>query len=123
MNRYMKILIVFGLLSVLLCPGCSRRRAIVKDAFLLDAEGGSAWTLLYPKYKVVVPRPKRGTLPLAYALSGRDQRFVDFINQWIAIKQASGEFNRIYNHWILGIDAEPTYPRWSIIRDVLGWVE
>ena len=93
------------------------------DALLMDAEGGSAWTLLYPRFKVVVPRPVMAKLPLAYPVSSQDQRFVNFVSQWIVLKQASQEFNTIYNHWILGEDAEPTYPRWSILRDVLGWVE
>lgn len=93
------------------------------DCLLMDAERGAAWTLLYPKFKVVVPRPMTTKLPLAYPVSSQDQRFVNFISQWIELKQNSDEFDTIYNHWILGEDAEPKYPRWSIIRDVLGWVE
>ncbi len=31
------------------------------------------------------------------------------------------EFKRLYDHWILGLDAEPRKPRWSILRNVLHW--
>jgi len=27
----------------------------------------------------------------------------------------------LYNHWILGQDARPPRPHWSILRDVLHW--
>ena len=92
------------------------------DALLLEAEGGSAWTLMYPKFSVVVPKPHVSKIPLAYPVAGRDREFADFLSHWIKLKQSSVEYRRIYDHWILGLDAEPRHPRWSIIRDVLGWV-
>ena len=93
------------------------------DALLLDAEGGAALTLLYPKFSVVVPVPDVAKIPLAYAVAGRDREFADFLSQWITLKKNSLDFPRLYDHWILGRDAEPKHPRWSILRDVLGWVE
>jgi hypothetical protein len=29
----------------------------------------------------------------------------------------------LFDHWILGQGAEDEQPRWSIIRDVLGWID
>jgi hypothetical protein len=29
----------------------------------------------------------------------------------------------LYDFWILGRGAASTEPRWSVIRDVLGWVD
>jgi len=37
------------------------------DAFLLSAEAGSAWTLIYPKFAVAVPRIDVLALPVGYA--------------------------------------------------------
>ena len=93
------------------------------DALLMDAEGGSAWTLRYPKFKVVIPVPDVSRIPVAYPVIRRDYEFADFLSQWIDLKKNSGEFSTLYNHWILGLSAEPKKPRWSIIRDVLGWVK
>jgi ABC-type amino acid transport substrate-binding protein len=93
------------------------------DALLSDAEGGAALTLLYPEFAVVVPVPDVAKVPLAYAVAGRDREFADFLSQWITLKKNSLDFPMLYDHWILGRDAEPTHPRWSILRDVLGWVE
>ena len=93
------------------------------DALLYEAEGGSAWTLRYPKYKVVVPKPHVVKIPLAYPVAGRDREFADFLSHWIMLKKSGVEYNKLYDHWILGVDAEPRHPRWSVIRNILGWVK
>jgi ABC-type amino acid transport substrate-binding protein len=92
------------------------------DGILIDAEGGSAWTLAYPSHNVVVPVPDIVKIPLAYPVAGRDLEFANFLSQWIRLKKDDGEFQRLYDHWVLGKDAVPKTPRWCIIRDVLGWV-
>jgi ABC-type amino acid transport substrate-binding protein len=92
------------------------------DAFLFTAEAGSAWTLLYPKFTVVVPQPGLLSLPLAYAIARGDQEFLDFVNAWIELKQKDGTVTRLYDYWILGRGAVEKKPRWSILRDVLHWM-
>jgi Na+/H+-dicarboxylate symporter/ABC-type amino acid transport substrate-binding protein len=94
------------------------------DALLLTAESGSAWTLIYPAYTVVVPKPDIIKIPLAYPVAGKDDEMADFLSRWIELNQKSQlDFKRFYDHWILGLDAEEKKPRWSVIRDVLHWVE
>ena len=72
------------------------------DAVLLPAERGSAWTLMYPQYSVVVPGPDPIRVPLAFAIGKRDERFASFINTWIALKRRDGTLDAAYKHWILG---------------------
>jgi ABC-type amino acid transport substrate-binding protein len=48
---------------------------------------------------------------------------VAFLNRWIDLKQKNGTIQKLFDHWILGEGAEDTGPRWSIIRDVLHWVD
>jgi Na+/H+-dicarboxylate symporter len=93
------------------------------DAALVTAEAGAAWTLLYPSFQVVVPAPNRVAQPLGFPVAAGDQNLVAFMNRWIDLKKKNGTIQTIYNHWILGEGAEDTGPRWSIIRDVLHWVE
>lgn len=93
------------------------------DALFYDAERGAAITLMHPKYQAVVPLPDIARVPLAYPVAGRDREFADFLSQWIILKKGGLKFPQIYDHWILGKDAVPEYPRWSIIRDVLKWVK
>jgi hypothetical protein len=30
-------------------------------------------------------------------------------------------YNRAYDYWIMGVGAEEEKPRWSVVRNVLGW--
>jgi Na+/H+-dicarboxylate symporter/ABC-type amino acid transport substrate-binding protein len=99
------------------------KQAATSDAVLLPAERGSAWTLMYPAYSVVVPGPDPIRVPLAYPIGRHDERLATFVNTWIALKRKDGSIDAAYKHWILGQDAAPRRPRWSIIRDVLHWVE
>jgi proton glutamate symport protein len=93
------------------------------DAVSLAAERGSVMTLLNPKYTVVVPEPGIIKIPIAYPLSGRDQDWLRFVNTWIELKQRDGTIDALYSHWIMGKQAGKRQARWSIIRDVLHWVE
>jgi Na+/H+-dicarboxylate symporter len=93
------------------------------DAIALAAERGSVLTLLYPKYTVVVPEPGIVKIPLAYAVAGRDQEWAYFLNTWIELKRRDGTIDALYGHWVLGKEAGKRQPRWSIIRDVLHWVD
>jgi ABC-type amino acid transport substrate-binding protein len=93
------------------------------DAIALPAERGSAWTLIHPAYSVVVPGPAPIRIPLAYPIGQHDRPLASFVNTWIALKRKDGTMDEIYRHWILGQDTQPHQPRWSIMRDVLHWVE
>jgi Na+/H+-dicarboxylate symporter/ABC-type amino acid transport substrate-binding protein len=92
------------------------------DAFVLTAERGSAWTLLYPRLSVVVPTPRVIKIPLAYVVVDPDPAFIRFVDAWIDLKKKDGTIQTLYERWILGRASEASTPRWSIIRDVLHWV-
>ena len=93
------------------------------DAVAMAAESGSVLTLLYPKYTVVVPEPEIVKIPLAYPLSKRDQDWAQFVNTWIELKRRDGTIVALYDHWILGKHAVKREPRWSVIRNLLHWVD
>jgi Na+/H+-dicarboxylate symporter/ABC-type amino acid transport substrate-binding protein len=93
------------------------------DAIVMTAERGSAWTLLYPQFTVVVPEPGLIKVPLAYPIARHDEAFASFINTWIDLKRKDGTIDTLYDYWVLGRDAAPQRPRWSVIRNVLHWVE
>ncbi len=93
------------------------------DAILLPAERGSVWTLIYPRYCVIVPQPAVTKIPLAYVVARHDQPLVNMVNTWIELKKKDGTIPALYDYWILGRNAAPRQPRWSIIRNVLHWEE
>ena len=93
------------------------------DALVISAEGGSAWTFAYPQFEIVVPQPDAPSQPLAYPCAVDDEQFAQFISRWIDLKTKRGDKKPIYEHWILGIDPRSKPARWSVLRNVLGWVE
>jgi ABC-type amino acid transport substrate-binding protein len=70
-----------------------------------------------------VPEPGIVKIPLAYPVARRDMDFAAFLNTWIELKRRDGTIDALYNHWILGKQVGKRQPRWSIMRDVLHWVE
>ena len=89
------------------------------DAIVISAEAGSAWTILYPSYSVVVPEPHiKANVALAMPLGLSD--FEGFVNDWLEMEKTRGIINKFYDKWILGKKVETKKPRWSIGRDVFG---
>ena len=76
---------------------------------------------MYPGFTPVVPQPQVYSVPLEYPVGGHDSDFADFVSQWIELKSTSPEFRQMYDYWILGRSIEAKPPRWSILRNVLGW--
>jgi len=92
------------------------------DALVTTAETGSARTLLYPHFSVVVPKGGRIEVPLAYAVSLESRDLLTLLNTWIDLKRRDGSIERRHDYWVRGLHAEGAGPRWSVIRNVLGWV-
>jgi Na+/H+-dicarboxylate symporter/ABC-type amino acid transport substrate-binding protein len=93
------------------------------EAIAAPAERGSVLTLLNPQYSVVIPKPGTIRVPLIYPIARNDRTWADLVNTFINLKQKDGTIEALYDHWILGRDAAGNEPRWSIIRNVLHWVE
>ena len=94
------------------------------DVLLIDAESGSAWTLLYPRFQVVNPFPDKIATPLVYPFYGEgDEQIDEFMDHWVEVKKLDGTIERLYEYWILGQGSEQKEPRWSIIRNVLHLVD
>ncbi len=92
------------------------------DGLAFTAERGSFRTLLYPAFSVAVPHPVVVKLPLAYPVARHDIEAARFLSNWIDLKNKDGTIQSLYDHWILGRDASPPKKRWSVIRNVLHWV-
>jgi Na+/H+-dicarboxylate symporter len=93
------------------------------DAFLVPAENGSAWTLLHREYTIVVPQPDPVRVPSGFGLALDAAELEDAMNEWIVFAANGGMIDRARDYWILGRGAEQTGQRWSIGRDMLGWID
>ena len=92
------------------------------DAIATTAEEGAAWTILYPRFNLVVPRPVI-SLPTGYAVARGNQGLLDVLDSWLLTMEANGAIETTYNYWIKGQTRAARPPRWSVIRNLLGWVE
>jgi ABC-type amino acid transport substrate-binding protein len=93
------------------------------DALVTGAEIGSAWTLLHPEYQVVIPDGDVIKQPLGYAVARGERELKGLLDHWVLLKTRDGTIGQAYDHWILGRQASPREPRWSVVRNVLGWVD
>jgi ABC-type amino acid transport substrate-binding protein len=93
------------------------------DAMLVSAEGGASWTLRHPSFSIVTPTKRPIGFPLVYAIARDADTFDQFLGRWLDLQRRDATLDLLYDHWILGVTAEPKQPRWSVIRDVLHWVD
>ena len=92
------------------------------DALLLTEEEGAAYAYRYPHYGVVTTEQRVG-IPAAYPVPKGDIEMMEFVSNWIELKKSEGTIEQLYEYWMHGGATEMKTPRWSVIRDVLGWVD
>jgi Na+/H+-dicarboxylate symporter len=72
------------------------------DAMLFGAPTASAWTLLYPSYTVVAPKPAIPALSMAFPINKDDLSFELFMRNWIKMKQKDKTIKTLFSYWIEG---------------------
>lgn len=92
------------------------------DAIGAFAQEGSAWTILYPNFGLVTPKPTL-FVPTVYAVARGNTELLLFLDTWLLNAKREGIVDELYRYWMLGEVKETQPPRWSVIRDVLGWIE
>jgi ABC-type amino acid transport substrate-binding protein len=70
------------------------------DGMLFGAAAASAWSLLYPKYTVIVTKPVLAPLYMSFPINHNDQAFELFMRNWIEMKQQSKVIDQLFNYWI-----------------------
>jgi Na+/H+-dicarboxylate symporter len=93
------------------------------DAFLMPAEHAAGWSLLYPRYTVVVPQPDPVRIPSAFGVAPQAADLALLIDEWVIYAEGAGIVREAFDYWVLGKGVEQREPRWSIMRNVLGWGE
>ncbi|MEW6993320.1 cation:dicarboxylase symporter family transporter [Colwelliaceae bacterium MEBiC 14330] len=92
------------------------------DALIYSTESASAWAMLYPNYSAVIPKHLKFRAPVAFVLPKGQADFVQYINTWLKLKKENGFQDKVYDYWILGKNPKAIKPRWSVMKDVLGWL-
>jgi ABC-type amino acid transport substrate-binding protein len=92
------------------------------DAMYTGYARGAAFSLLYPQYSAVIPKPGLGSIPLTVTVPLHEGALLEFVNSWIEEQRSSGLVDAKLDYWIHGEGTRAERgPRWSIGRDLLGW--
>jgi hypothetical protein len=89
------------------------------DAMLMSAEAGSAWTLMYPEYSVLIPPKLLSKIPVAFPVGRNDERLAKVLGGWLDLKRRDGSIETLYQHWILGNTATGKQKRWSVLDNMI----
>jgi proton glutamate symport protein len=93
------------------------------DAALWTLEQARAWAAANPGFSAVVPTDFGAPLLIAYLMPPNSTQFANFVNQWLDLQRANGFEQQMKDYWLQGKPQPDSRPRWSIIRNVLHWVE
>ncbi len=94
-------------------------------ALLWEESEAVAWIICHRNYRLAFPQPSLGYDTLGYAIRPGNPRFLNYLNQWLDLKRTQGFTDKQYDLWIKGKTeiAAPIEPRWSVIRNVLHWID
>ncbi len=96
-----------------------------KEILLRGAAQAIAWSLNHNEFALLFPPQPIPKDRLAYGIAQGEEKMVHYMNQWLQLKKNQELMGKEYKKWILG-DRDPPPKqnrRWSIIKDVLQWVE
>jgi Na+/H+-dicarboxylate symporter len=93
------------------------------NALVTTAEKAAAWSLLYPQYSAVIPEPDPIQIPAGFPLPHQEEGLADYMKIWLTIRKQDGTVQHLYDYWVLGKQTKAHKHRWSVIRDVLHWVQ
>jgi ABC-type amino acid transport substrate-binding protein len=91
------------------------------DAVAMFAEEAAAWTIRYPQFSFVPPTPPI-LIPSGYAVARGNTDLLLYLDTWLLNAKLNGTIDELYRYWMLGQVEATQPPRWSVIRNVLGWV-
>ncbi len=92
------------------------------SALVLSAEEGAAYSYRYPSYTVVTSAVGI-QIPAGYAMAAGEREMTEFVSAWIDLKRKDRTLEQLYDYWILGGVTRPAAARWSVLKDVLHWVD
>ncbi len=93
------------------------------DAALWTLYQAKAWAEANPGFSAVVPDDLGGPLSMAFLMPPNSPVFERYVNGWLALQRDNGFLRRIGDYWLKGEPRSNGEPRWSIIRNVLHWLE
>jgi len=92
------------------------------DAMFTGFDRGTAASLMFPEFGVVIPTPDPGSVPMAFMVPKDEESLLDLLNSSADVGAANGLFKQKLDYWVGGTGRQTNdSQRWSIARNVLGW--
>lgn len=91
------------------------------DAAIWTLEQAKAFSRPRPDFTAVVPKNLGGQFVFAYLMPEEALQLESFLNYWMRLQRSNGFHEQLRRQWIDGKVKPDETPRWSILRNVLGW--
>jgi ABC-type amino acid transport substrate-binding protein len=72
---------------------------------------------------VAVPLPDPIKVPVGYPMPVEATDLQRYVDAFLQLKIRDGTIEGLFTHWFEGRTPSRKRPRWSVVRDVLGWVD
>jgi ABC-type amino acid transport substrate-binding protein len=70
------------------------------DGLLTTAEGGAAWSVLYPQTSLITPFRNELSGQMVVLVAGDDAPLLHYLNTWLAHTRSDGSLKALERHWI-----------------------
>lgn len=91
------------------------------DALMWSELPAYIWCLAHPGYTTISFGHSLGKNYFAYPVETSAQPFINFLNEWLNLKDQEGFELKQRKYWFTGKAEIPEEDRWSIMRNVLHW--
>lgn len=93
------------------------------DAALWTLPQARAWAEVHPGYSAVEASDLGAPIPMAFFMPPGADELVGFVNYWQDLRGSAGDSDALREYWLEGKPRTSGEPRWSVMRNVLGWVD
>lgn len=93
------------------------------DLYVWSETMGKVWCLTHNQFVAINYGEQLGKSYFAYPIREHATDFGFFLNNWLNLKEQSGFKKAMSDYWIEGISPNQRPPRWSILRNVLHWID
>jgi proton glutamate symport protein len=93
------------------------------DAALWTQAQGVGYARTRKGITAVRPKDFGNPILFSYTMPKNSPEFLRYINYWLKLEETGNFAQQMKDHWIQGQPLPDEKPRWSIIRDVLHWVQ
>jgi ABC-type amino acid transport substrate-binding protein len=90
-------------------------------AVLTTLERAFYWSRVRPELAAVRPQEVSVATVVVYAMPQGEIDFKNVVDLWIETRRASGDAQAAYDYWVMGKALTRRPPRWSVLRNILGW--